>query len=570
MELSIYQRDIIDKIVNGHSNIMIQSYAGCGKTSTLIEIMKILDEKSTKLYCAFNKDIVKDISCKTSDINNLSISTIHSIGYRIVQRNNESNVTLDEFKYINEFYKNVELYSSCFSDLSRNDQQKYLSNIKRLSVFCRNNLCDGIKGITRIAQQFGVVTIGDELLAVKELLSWGKKNTETIDYTDMVWLPNVLPYRFPHYDYVFVDEAQDLSIAQQQIVLKCRNIRTRYIFCGDKYQSIYAFSGADAKSFDNLASTPNTETMTLPICYRCDDAIVDFASQIVNGIQRNGFTNKGNLNFNGTIENIKNGDIVLCRNNAPLIKLYLKLISIGKKCTILGKEWSDDLIEILNNVDSNLIGADLNPNGIISEMYKQLFKTVDYICETEKCDTTNALNSQICRNIVDKINTILILSNNIETKDKLIERINDIYNDEENIDSISLSTIHKAKGLEYDNVHILCWSLFDDNIKRMEMDWEKNQEINLKYVAITRARHSLSIIKNDYEYTQYSSYMSVDEYESIKRKISFLETHNVIRLYDIVNTDTIKPLNLNEINNNNEQTNDSSILNKLKKLKKRK
>ena len=565
MNLSVYQNDIIDKVVNSKSNVMIQSYAGCGKTSTLVEIMRHLDKNDSKFYCAFNKDIIFDISKKTKDIENIKISTIHSLGLSIILTNNCYKVKLDEFKYSNELHNNILSYSECFESLGRSEQQKYLSNVKKLSVFCRNNLCDGIKGITNIAKTFGIIPIGDELEAVKKLLKWGKNNVETIDYTDMVWLPNVLPYSFPHYDYIFVDEAQDLSVAQQQIVLKCRNMKTRYIFCGDKFQSIYAFSGADSKSFDNLSNTPNTVTMTLPICYRCDDAIVDFASQIVFGIERNGFENKGHIDFNGTIENIKDGDMVLCRNNAPLIQLYINLLAIGKKCSIMGKEWSDDLIDIINSTSSDNIGSNLMSKGIVSEMYKQLFDTVDYICNTEKCDVSSALNSRSCRNIIDTINTIIILSKDISTKEELIKKITEIFDTESNTDGISLSTIHKAKGLERDNVHILCWSIFDDNIKRMTQDWEKTQELNLKYVAITRAKHELSII-NDEEYMKYSSSISVNDYNAIKKRLEFIESNKPIKpISEVLKANSKQPINIIDITKSNNSVNVASILNKFKK-----
>ena len=84
-----------------------------------------------------------------------------------------------------------------------------------------------------------------------------------------------------------------------------------------------------------------------------------------------------------------------------------------------------------------------------------------------------------------------ILSYDINTSEELIERIDGIFSDRKK-GGISLSTIHKAKGLEADNVYIACKSLMPSgNAKK---DWEIEQEYNLMYVAYTRAKNVLGFI----------------------------------------------------------------------------
>lgn len=531
MELNIYQKNIIDKILHGHGNIMIQAFAGCGKTFTLIQIMKVLPQESKKLYCAFNKDIVGDITRKTNDIENLRISTIHSLGLSIIQRKYNGKIVVDEFKYSNHINKYISQYSEDYENFSSNEQSKFKANVRKLTTFCRNNLSCGKKGIKEIAVKFGISLIGDEINATSQILKWGKANIETIDYGDMVWLPNELPFIYPSFDYIFVDEAQDLSVAQQQLVLKCFNIKTRYIFCGDEFQSIYGFAGADSNSFNVLKNTPNTETMYLPICYRCDDTIVEFASQIVPSISKNGNNLIGKINFQSHISAIKDGDMVLCRNNAPLIKLYLDLIKDNKKCHILGNDFADDLIDMLNDTESTDINLNMPHKGVISELYLKLKHIVEQIEEFESCDTKAALNTITVRTFFDKIKTIEILSEGLNTKQELIDKINSIFKSS-NESGISLSTIHKAKGLECNNVHILCWSLFEQNKQRIEADWEKQQEENIKYVAVTRAKHNLSLIEDE-DFTKYSNNISLHEYEAIINRISKLHKIKQVNVDEI-------------------------------------
>jgi superfamily I DNA/RNA helicase len=53
-----------------------------------------------------------------------------------------------------------------------------------------------------------------------------------------------------------------------------------------------------------------------------------------------------------------------------------------------------------------------------------------------------------------------------------------------------LSTVHKAKGLEADNVFIICPELLPMRMEGQQ-EWEYQQELNLKYVAVTRAKKRL-------------------------------------------------------------------------------
>ena len=53
-----------------------------------------------------------------------------------------------------------------------------------------------------------------------KLLDWGKTHLDTMDYTDMIWLPNVLNLKPTglQYDYIMVDECQDMNKAERELV----------------------------------------------------------------------------------------------------------------------------------------------------------------------------------------------------------------------------------------------------------------------------------------------------------------------------------------------------------------
>ncbi len=98
---------------------------------------------------------------------------------------------------------------------------------------------------------------------------------------------------------------------------------------------------------------------------------------------------------------------------------------------------------------------------------------------------------------MDKVQAISVLSGDLKTTDAVIGRIEKIFKDEEH-NGICLSTIHKSKGLESNNVFIICEEKM--MLKRaMKLEWTRVQEINLVYVAYTRAKKVLGFV-TDFEF----------------------------------------------------------------------
>ena len=102
------------------------------------------------------------------------------------------------------------------------------------------------------------------------------------------------------------------------------------ILVGDKKQCIFSFSSADPQSFEKLKDIPNTITLPLSISYRCAENIVNFAKKLVPSIEPNDDGRHGEIKYNTQIDDIQDGDMVLCRNNAPLMQVYVDLIKQGK------------------------------------------------------------------------------------------------------------------------------------------------------------------------------------------------------------------------------------------------
>jgi len=494
-ELSNYQLAIIDFIKNGQGNLVVEAAAGAGKTYTLIKCVEEIPGDKSVLLTAFNTDIANVLKRKAKDFYNVNVATLHSLGRQMLQRNfPKSPLALDEFKYKSYLNTNIKSLSSINTySLSRSEYARYMNNIEAYINFGRAYLCQTVKDLDFIEERYDIDTIADEKEIALDILEYGKNNIDQIDYTDMIWLPNVLfckPIGM-QYDWIILDEAQDLSVCQREIILKCRKINTRMCFFGDAEQSLYSFASSDPESFKRLKEIPNTKSLPLSISYRCAKNIVDFAQKIVPSIECNNDGREGEIKYEVPLSEIKDGDMVLCRNNAPLMQVYVSFIKEGKKCFIRGKDIGLNLKNMIKRTGINVLNKSLQEDGVFARLYDSLFDIINELIGKYHITYSDAVESSMVANRLDMIKALEILSDDINTSEELIEKINNIFSDRKK-GGISLSTVHKAKGLEADNVYIACRHLMPSTMAKK--DWEIRQEYNLMYVAYTRAKNILGFI----------------------------------------------------------------------------
>ena len=510
---SQYQQRIYDFITNGQGNAVIEACAGAGKSYTLVKCIELIDPELSILLTAFNRDIVTELTRKTKGYNNVHAKTMHALGLQMLSSNyRDCALELDEFKYNSFINTNLSKLSAIdFFALSRSDRAKYKDNILKFVEFGRYYLAQTVKDLTMIEDRYDIDTLADEKEVAIEVIEWGKSNLEQIDFTDMVYLPNILnckPYNM-QYDWIMVDEAQDLSVAQRNILLKCRKINTRILFVGDKNQCLYSFSGADPDSFARIKDIPNTISLPLSITYRCADNIVDYAKNIVPTIEKNSDGREGEILTDCDISEVKDGDMILCRNNAPLMKVYVELLRQNKKSFIRGKDIGLNMKNIVKRTDEEKLNVDLKKRGVFTKLYSQLHDMIADIMIKNNVTYSEAANSSKVVSRYDMIKALEILSEGLKTSEELINRINEVFSNRKK-DGISLSTVHKAKGLEADNVYIVCHSLMPS--KQAKKDWEFIQEKNLMYVAYTRSRNKLGFIEeSDFSDFNTSNGINIDE-----------------------------------------------------------
>jgi DNA helicase IV len=301
--------------------------------------------------------------------------------------------------------------------------------------------------------------------------------TSVIDFDDMIWFPLVKEYVFPKYDYIFVDESQDLSPAQARFVRCLASDGGRIIAVGDTHQAIYGFRGADADAMSNLKTTLNATVLPLSICYRCGKNIVECAQNLVPHIEASETAEDGlvtSIPEGVFTDHVTDADYVLCRVTAPLVQFCLDLIADGRKATVLGRDIGEMLLKTIKSLklkdsDSNDVYIDCLNDWYSSMCSKYEHKKAALMKSMDTYDTLRAVGSG-CTTVAD-----------IKT------RIDTIFSKDG--EGVVFSTIHKSKGLEADTIFILKPNLLPHPLA--SLPWQVEQESNLHYVAITRAKKKL-------------------------------------------------------------------------------
>jgi DNA helicase II / ATP-dependent DNA helicase PcrA len=317
----------------------------------------------------------------------------------------------------------------------------------------------------------------------RKLLAWSN-DSASVDFDDLLYLAVKDGIVLPKFDMIFIDEAQDTNAIQRAIVRKIMKPGARIVAVGDPAQAIYGFRGADSNSLNKIAEDFNCKRLPLTVSYRCPTSVVDFAKKFVTHIEAAPGAPAGAVVNVGTLWNerdFKANDLIVCRTTKPLVTLAFTLIRAHVPARIMGREIGNGLKSLINKMNGKGI------DGLIAKLEAWTLREVEKALAKGQDSKAEAIS--------DKTDTVMFLisslTENGRTVPALLALIDSLFADTAN--AVVLSTIHKAKGLEADRVYWLNSSQCPSKWARQ--DWQKQQERNLCYVAITRARSELLLIE---------------------------------------------------------------------------
>jgi DNA helicase-2/ATP-dependent DNA helicase PcrA len=468
MEYSHYQEKFYDNAENGVGHTLLEAKAGSGKTTTIVEAANRIDPSWKTSFVAFNKSIATELSTRLPS--NVRSSTLNSMGYRnILYADNAVKVEPNKNRYIYRkfgFRADLETPTVNLVSFAKTTDQEYPDFrflMKHFDMYIEDEEDEQL-----VIEQAGVV------------LAESNRDRKMIDLDDQVYMPALGYFRLYKNDALFVDEGQDLNSAQIAMIIRSIKQSGRIFVVGDRNQSIYAFRGADLEAMDRIKRELSAYELPLSICYRCCKAVVREAQAIVPEIEWAPSAIEGVVKHEREkylLDRVAIGDNILCRTNAPLMHTALILISRGLKAVVRGRDIGKSLKQLITKVQRTYIADTLTRLLLALREYR--------VVETPKLVAAD--KPHMAATLDDQVESILALSSGVQTIDELYIRIETIFSDAD--EGIVLSSIHRAKGTEANRIFVIHPEFIPHPMARTP--WAKQQELNLKYVAITRAKQEL-------------------------------------------------------------------------------
>ena len=461
-----------------------------------------------------------------------------------------------------------------------------ISNTLSLAEFYQN-------AIKQVAQNTGKISFENAVNLVYELLCKNKISVDWLYFKLDADIKNIL-----------IDEFQDTSVYQYKIMLPLineivsglgQNGIGSFFYVGDVKQSIYKFRDAKKELFDTLAlKFKQIQILPLDTNYRSKSEIVDFVNntfrdtisgfeQDQKSVKNGGFveicdfeTFEGESKFDEFLE-LLGKKVRFFVDNGALLNEIAILCQNNKDCELI-----KDYLQ-LNNINAYINAKSLLINTMPVRLVLEYLRYCLFGDNAYGGALEVVLGKKVARlnlNIKDLPSTLKYLANQLKIDEfepnlmklyelslkykNIIEFVYDIENSEEisaNLitDGLNLMTIHKSKGLEFENV-IVCDCLgkppadknkflmnYDEakdiweirlksksfeilgdekylSLKQKIKNLEKDELINRLYVAFTRAKNSLIILAKSNPNGNNPSYLR--QYISKKIPVKILDLPN--------------------------------------------
>ena len=463
---SAEQLAIFDYYRNGSGHLVVEAFAGTGKTTTIKEAFSHAPEGRI-LYAVFNKRNQKEAAQKITD-QRVEVKTLHAVGFKII-KGWWSNAKPDN---------SVEA-DRCMKAIGRDDKEM-IGRLAKVVSFAKNTLLKASEtSIANMVQGMAELNIDERdvntfaQLAVKVLeASRVKPRDGLISFDDMVWLPVEMGWLRATYDLVTVDEAQDMNLPQ---LTMARGVcKGRMVVVGDSRQAIYGFRGAVQNGMGMMKLTLRAQTLNLTTTYRCPKSVVEEAAKIVPNYKAAPEAPQGLVSYVPSADSAKPGDAILSRLNAPLMPLALSFLRRNIPARIEGRDIGRQLIGMIKSFKAKSVP------DLISKISAWEAKQV------ARLDGTKFAEKKI-EQVQDIAQTLQALALDAKSVTDVEQKINGLFEDtdESSKPAVTLSSVHKAKGLEWHRVFLLS-STFRQS--------KGGEEANIYYVALTRSKSELFLV----------------------------------------------------------------------------
>lgn len=508
------QQEVVRNFPKTHrGNAFVEAVAGAGKTTTAI--CMIAETTGTVVCMAFNKAAAIEFTRKAQELgfnfgNRVRFGTCHSFGFgawRYVYKNVKSGPEAVRTKW------DMTVQHLNIPRVIDNFTEKLISLAKQEAVGLHGSLDDqklyydiiDHHDLAHEIEDEGLIKLGVET-AIKGLKFHREIGPEIINFDDMIWLPIVTGVRMFTNDWVVGDEWQDANRARRALARKMMGTRGRGVFIGDRHQAIYGFAGADASSIDATIKEFNCIELPMTVTFRCPQKVVEHAQRVVSHIVAHETAPEGRVihmnagefntperlpmlavarddgNPHGNVEWSATDDAILCRNTKPLVATAFQLIKRGIPCHVEGRDIGAGLVKLVERFNKTKSIATFR-DRITAYKEQQMQKLIAKGKETQ------------AQSIEDKVDTILVIAEGCQSTQEVKDKIASMFQDAdgETKKTLTLATVHKAKGREWGRVFLMGENIYMPSSYARQA-WQLEQERNLQYVAYTRAKSELVLV----------------------------------------------------------------------------
>lgn len=531
VKLTDEQKNIIDlsRKLNNNEILAIQACAGSGKTSTL-QYIASANPNARFLYLAYNKAIAE--GAKSKFPRDVKVTTIHSWAHSYLKDRIEDFELADKLTYfdvneildenLDKILESWERAQKLKTQKSSESKEQSKEDDKKLSHYVLETLKKAreAKVILDYKTVSSVINIFDNFLKNINTFDDDFPDKELIKFLFQATLDRKLPIthnfylRFyqmaedkkldEQYDFILLDEAQDTDEVMLSIFL---HNNCKKILVGDTFQNIYGFKKS-INAFERVKADYGAE---LSKSFRCKQQILDYANFLLGKFSDKPFTPMESGFKQDNESKTKAAYITL--KNAEIVELLGKIADTQNPQDFHLLKEPDSIfapIWALKNFYARRVGKIPQEYAYITH-FKTKEELHKYIEETNDSKLKKAKK--------------YILSG-IDVP-KMYELAKNLYNNKEA--PIVITNAYQAKGLEWDIVVLS--SDFDDlsELKKKKKQKEFTQELNLFYVAITRAKKRL-IDKSS----------NIETYITDRANGNFFKHLEAIRDDEVVSISTVK------------------------------
>lgn len=461
MNLTLEQKAIVEFVRAGRGDLLIEALAGSGKTSTLIEALKTIPQRSI-LICAFNKRIAEEIKTKLPKLPRTHVAhvkTFHALGLSIV-KSRFPGVEVSNDATENLISDAAQKRGVSLAYPLRRAAVKLLRTYKEVESPTAGELGIAVEpedllDVGHEYDLFGklrdpqIVQVVEVVIDAYEALLQPGLTIQSIDFCDMVWLPLALRISPPsRYQAIVVDEWQDISAPQLALINQLIAPGGRLIMAGDIRQAIYGWRGGIGETVRSDMADRGSKMLPLTTSFRCSKAVITEAQALVPEIQAWDQANDGSVLEVGLrdvprmIMGAPSEEIhtfVLSRTNADLLDAALFLYREGVKFQLnAGAQMLEPLFELLGKLNLSSVDAFKKSLGSWYGVESARAEASNATAWRERLDEQFAMLSAVVAYVEPR---------GIERLLKSILQAGTT--------GVLLSTVHKVKGLEADRVFLL-------------------------------------------------------------------------------------------------------------------